>query len=63
MTTVLLLDGYPVAFVGASRWYSKPILASLGAADRTAVATVCDALLRDRRTPETPPPTADARRL
>src|SRR4051794_15726571 len=43
MTAMLSIDGTPVAFIGATRWYATPFLASLTSLEeRTAIVALCD---------------------
>ena len=40
---MLSIDGRPVAFIGATRWYPTPFLASLTSAqERAAIVALCD---------------------
>ena len=40
---MLSIDGTPVAFIGATRWYPTPFLASLTSPEeRAAIVALCD---------------------
>src|SRR3954449_6100881 len=43
MTTMLSIDDTPIAFIGATRWYPTPCLASLTSPEeRAAIVALCD---------------------
>jgi hypothetical protein len=45
MTTMLLLDDVPVAFVGARRWYPTQYFDELDADDRDAITAIAHAMI------------------
>lgn len=50
MTTMISVDGAPVAFIGATRWYTTALLEQLtDPQERAAIVELCEALTREHQ--------------